>query len=82
MSNAAPADGSTTDVEIVSNQPNTQASATAAYASKDTTNSTLTGTSGSATIPFAISRATPGYQVNVTVTVGAATCSTSFTPVA
>lgn len=82
MSDSSPADYSTTDVMVQTN--GTTVSATAHYKTTDTTHS-VSASGGSADIPFHISDATPGYtvQVDVTVSSGGATgsCGTSFTPV-
>lgn len=83
MSNAAPADNSTTDV-LVTTMSGAAVSATAHYKSTDTTHSATADSTGRADIQFRISRATPGYTVVVDVEVSkngsSAYCSTSFTP--
>jgi hypothetical protein len=83
VSNSSPADYSTVDVTV-----RTAAAATvttvAHYKSTDNQQSTVADGSGTATIAYRISRATPGFPVVVDVTAAAAgrtaTCSTSFTP--
>lgn len=84
MSNAAPAQYSTTDVVVRTGASGASVSATAHYKSKDTTNTGASGSTSIASIPFSISRATKGYTVVVDVTVSrsgrSASCSTSFTP--
>lgn len=84
MSNAQPAQYSTTDV-LVRTSAGASVTATAHYKSKDTTHSASADGSGRADLPFDISRATVGYPVVVDVTVSAhgttAACQTSFTPV-
>lgn len=85
MTDATPARYSTTTV-VVRASPGAAVSATAHYRSTSTTHSATAGGSGVAQLPFRISGATLGYQVDVTVTAttaaGRATCSTSFTPTA
>ena len=84
MSNAHPADYSTVEVIVQTAVAGAAVTATAHYKSKDTTNTGSAGSSGVADIPFRISRATPGYTVDVDVTVSAhgasLSCSTAFTP--
>ena len=83
MSNASPPDYSTTDV-IVHTAAGASVTTVAHYKSTNTTHNGAADSSGVATIPYEISRATVGYTVEVGVTVSAAgaaaTCSTSFTP--
>jgi hypothetical protein len=50
------------------------------YKTTTSSDSGMTDANGNATVEFYISGATPGYTVTVTVTVGNAQCSTSFTP--
>jgi len=84
MSNSHPADYTTTDVIVHTSVAGASVTATAHYKTTDTTHSTQASASGLADIPFRISRATPGYTVDVDVAVTASgatrTCSTSFTP--
>jgi hypothetical protein len=83
MSNSTPAQHSVVDVDV-STSPAAAASATAHYKTTNTTHNGTADSSGDAAIPFNISDATIGFQVNVDVTVTlngqSATCSTSFTP--
>jgi hypothetical protein len=84
MSNSSPADYSTTDVLVRTSANGATVTATAHYRTTETTHS-VDASGGAADIPFHISDATPGYpvQVDVTVSGGGATgsCDTSFTPV-
>jgi hypothetical protein len=83
MSNAHPADYSTTDVYV-----NTAAEAhiktVAHYKTSTTTHRAVASAQGRASVPYKISGATPGRRVPVDVTVSLGTrtgsCSTSFTP--
>jgi hypothetical protein len=83
MSNAHPADYSTTYVDLRT-VAGASVTATAHYKSTDTTHTGTANGSGNAAIAFEISRATRGYTVEVSVTVrrdsAFASCSTSFTP--
>jgi hypothetical protein len=84
MSNSAPSDESTTDVIVHTGVAGASVTTTAHYKSTNTTHSGVANSSGVATVPYDIGRATAGYVVTVDVTVTAggasATCSTSFTP--
>jgi hypothetical protein len=84
MSNPSPADYSTTDVIVHTGVAGATVTATAHYKTTDTTHQATADGNGVADIPFRISRATPGYTVDVDITATAhgATryCSTSFTP--
>jgi hypothetical protein len=80
LSSGSPADYTDETATIASNVPNTAVSLAKAYKSGTAYDSGATDTSGNATIVFDVSVATVGYTVAVTVTVGAATCGTSFTP--
>jgi hypothetical protein len=80
VSNPSPTTNDTIEVLVSSSLANTSVSATAHYKTTTTTNTGGTDGSGRASIPFRISHATSGYTVVVDVTVGAATCRTSFTP--
>ena len=83
MSNGSPAQNSTTDV-LVQTAAAATVTATAHYKSTDTSHSTTADGTGSASVPFDISRATLGYTVVVDVSVSLSgqtgACSTSFTP--
>jgi hypothetical protein len=83
MSDSTPAQHTTVDVDV-STSPTAAASATAHYRTTNTTHNGTADSSGDAAIPFNISDATIGFQVNVDVTVTlngqSASCSTSFTP--
>jgi hypothetical protein len=83
MSNSHPSDYSTVDVDVRT-APGASVMATAHYKSTDTTHSSAANGFGTASVAFAISRATPGYTVQVDVSVrngsGSGSCSTSFTP--
>jgi hypothetical protein len=80
LSNAAPADYSDETASIQSNVPNSALMLTKQYKTTTSSDSGMTDANGNATVEFYISGATPGYTVTVTVTVGNAQCSTSFTP--
>lgn len=84
MSDPQPADNSTIDVTVHTGLAGATVTATAHYKTTNTAHTGQAAANGVADIPFRISRATPGYTVNVDVTVTAehATkyCSTSFTP--
>jgi hypothetical protein len=86
MTNASPVDGATTDVIVSTGEAGAEVTATAHYKTTTTSHTAAAAGTGTADIPFRISRATPGYQVEVDVTVtasgGTETCATSFTPVA
>jgi hypothetical protein len=85
MSDATPADYSTTDVLVQTGVSGASVTAIAHYKTTNTTHTVTAGGNGSADVPFRISDATPGYtvDVDVDVTAGGAdqSCSTSFTPV-
>jgi hypothetical protein len=82
MSNASPAQYSTTDV-LVRTAAGATVSATAHYKSTDTTHTGTADSSGNEGFAFHISRATHGFTVEVDVQVSSggqgAACSTSFT---
>lgn len=84
MSNANPAQNSTTDV-LVTTVAGAALTVTAHYKSTNTTHSGTADSSGHASVPFNISRATVGFTVAVDVQASAggltSTCSTSFTPI-
>jgi hypothetical protein len=50
------------------------------YKTTTSSDSGSTDASGNASVPIQISGASVGYPVGVTVTVGSATCYSSFTP--
>jgi hypothetical protein len=83
MSNSHPKDYTTTKVQV---HTGTFAAVktVAHYRTTNTTHHGTAGRKGNVSIPYYISGATPGYRVNVSVTVkkGSRTgsCSTSFTP--
>jgi hypothetical protein len=74
-----PAGGEQT-VYVTSNVPNMPVSVVAHYKTTTHPFTTATDGTGHATMIFSIGSPTPGYPVLVTVTVGSASCSTSFTP--
>jgi hypothetical protein len=83
MSDSAPADYSDIDVYVKTGIAGATVTTTAHYKTTDTTHSGVADGSGNADIVYRISRATPGFTVNVDVTVSGAateTCTTSFTP--
>jgi hypothetical protein len=83
MSNARPADYTTTDVRVHT-AAHAHVTTVAHYRTTSTTHHRTAGSKGNATVPYYISGATPGYKVKVSVSVvkGSRTgsCSTSFTP--
>jgi uncharacterized membrane protein YjfL (UPF0719 family) len=80
MSNGSPADYTDVTANIRSNVPNAAVILKKQYKTTTSYDSGTTNSSGNAATTFNISGATIGYRVAVTVTVRAATCSTSFTP--
>ena len=80
LSNGSPADYTDEIASISSTVPNASVTLTKAYRTTTSGDSGETNASGAATIEFDISGATVGFTVVVTVSVGAATCQTSFTP--
>jgi hypothetical protein len=84
VSNAAPADYATVDI-YVRTAPGASVTTIAHYKTTDHPKSATANSAGHATIAYYISRATPGYTVDVDVTVSAGSrssrCATSFTPV-
>jgi hypothetical protein len=80
LSNGSPADGAVEMASIQSNVPNAAVTLAKAYKTTTSYDSGTTDANGAATIDFNVSDASAGYSVVVTVTVGAATCRTSFTP--
>src|SRR5258708_7509338 len=83
MSNSHPADYTTTDVQVRTGA-RARVVTVAHYRTTDHKKVGHANGSGHATIPYLISRATPGYKVAVSVTVPrgrrSGSCSTSFTP--
>jgi hypothetical protein len=75
-----PADGGDQTVYVTSPVPNSAVTIVVHYKTTDHTFTAGTNGSGSASDTFSIGRPTIGFQVNVDVSVGAAHCSTSFTP--
>ena len=80
MSDPNPSDYTDDTANITSTVPNSAVTVTKYYKTVTSYDSGATDASGNAAISFYISGATPGFQVTVTVNVGSATCSTSFTP--
>jgi hypothetical protein len=83
MSNADPADYTTTDV-LVHTAHYAHVTTVAHYKTVNRKHHKRAGRKGNATIAYYISGATPGYQVQVSVSVvkgdRTGSCSTSFTP--
>jgi hypothetical protein len=83
MTNAHPADYTTTDVRVRT-AARAHVTTVAHYKTTKTTHHAAAGSKGNATVPYYISGATPGYKVTVSISVvkGSRTgrCSTSFTP--
>lgn len=83
MSNAHPADYTTTDVRVRT-ADHARVVTVAHYKSTNTKRVRHANGRGRATVPYYISGAAPGYRVRVTVRVTrgrrSGSCSTSFTP--
>ena len=80
MSPPNPAQHSTVTAVITSTVPSTGVAVTVHYKTTTSSDFGSTDASGNSSVPISISGATVGYVVGVTVTVGAATCYSSFTP--
>lgn len=80
LSNYNPPQYSDITASIQSNVPNTSVTMSKAYKTTTSYDYSTTDSAGSTSITFYDSGATIGYKVVVTVTIGAATCQTSFTP--
>jgi hypothetical protein len=80
LSSTSPADNAEITASITSSVPNTPFTLAKAYKTTTTYDYGTTNASGDASIEFDVSGATVGYPVVVTLTVGGATCITSFTP--
>jgi hypothetical protein len=80
MLNSTPPDGGDVSVSIASNVANEPVSVSAHYKTTTSTFGGSTDVNGNATVVFDIGTPTVDYMVAVDVTVGAASCSTSFTP--
>jgi hypothetical protein len=81
VDNPSPTRNQTVTVSVASNVSSASFTATAHYKSKDTVQSGATNSSGSGSVAFRISSATPGYSVRIDVDVsGRASCSSQFTP--
>jgi hypothetical protein len=76
----APGTGGEQTVYVSSNVPNASVAIAVHYKTTTHPFTGSTNAAGTAAITFSIGRPTAGYRVNVGVTVGAASCSTSFTP--
>jgi hypothetical protein len=83
VSNSKPKDYSTEDVWVAT-APHAAVTTVAHYRTTHTTHKAEANRKGDAEIAYRISDATPGYKVNVTVTVTSGhhsgSCFTSFTP--
>jgi len=75
-----PGDGGDETVYVTSNVPNSTVTIVAYYKTTNHTFTAATDAGGSASDTFSIGRPTIGFTVTVDVTVGSASCSTSFTP--
>ena len=80
MSNPTPGDGGNETVNITSNVPSTAGTINVHYKTTTHPFSFQTDASGNAQFTFDTGHPTVGFTVEVDVTVGAASCSTSFTP--
>lgn len=82
ISNARPTRGATITVLVTSNQPTSPVQLAINYRTTTMNQSATTDSTGRANIALSIGAATIGYTVDVTVAIGAALCSTAFTPAA
>jgi len=80
MYNASPGDGGDVTVNITSNVPNASGTVNVEYKTTTHPYPFQTDGGGSASVTFDIGHPTVGYTVSVQVTIGSASCSTSFTP--
>jgi len=81
ISNPTPSDGGAETIQVTSNIPDTDVTATIYYETTTSEYPGMTNPSGSASIAFGVGEATVGDTVTITVIVGSgATCTTSFTP--
>jgi hypothetical protein len=80
LSNYSPPDGYEEVATITSNQAFASVTLTKHYKTVTSYDTGVTDGSGNATIDFNISGASVGFIVSVDASVGAASCSTSFTP--
>jgi hypothetical protein len=84
VSNSRPKDNTTVTVVVRTKVAAASVTTTAKYKTTKTTHTGKTASTGNASIPYRIGRATIGYKVVVSVSVKARgltkTCSTSFTP--
>jgi hypothetical protein len=80
MSDPAPPDGGDETAMVRSTEPNAPVAVSVAYKTTTTPYSGTTDVSGNASITFDIGRPTVGFTVIVTVNVGNARCTSSFTP--
>lgn len=80
MANAFPGDGGYVTVVVSSNVLNSTIVTVAHYKTTSTEHDGRTNSSGSGSVTFSIGRPTVGYTVVVSISVGRASCSTSFTP--
>lgn len=83
VSSTRPHDDTTTDIRVRTTA-RAEVFTVAFYKTTNRAYYKVASASGGATVPYAVSSATPGFKVKVTVTVvsgsRAASCSTSFTP--
>jgi hypothetical protein len=82
ISNARPTRGATVTVSVKSNQPNAPVQLVINYRTTTMNQSATTDSTGSASVVVSIGAATVGYPVDVAIAIGAARCSTTFTPAA
>ena len=80
MSPPNPAQYSNVIADIESSVPNAAVQVSTHYRTITSYHPGTTDTPGNASVSINISDATVGYAVGVTVTVGSATCYSSFTP--
>lgn len=85
MSTSRPKDNTKVDVVVRTKVAGASVTTTAKYKTTKTTHTGKTVSTGNASIPYQIGRATIGFKVVVSVSVKAGgltkTCSTSFTPI-
>jgi hypothetical protein len=79
LSNPLPSQGTEERATITSNQPDAGVTLSKHFKTTTSTDTGMTDANGGTYIRFDIGSATSGFTVSVVASVGAATCSTSFT---
>jgi hypothetical protein len=82
ISNARPTRGTTVTVSVMSNQSNAPVQLFIKYRTTTMNQSATTDSRGSANVAVPVGDATIGYTVDLTIVIGTARCSTTFTPAA